>query len=291
MPVRTRGLVVVAVCALALVIAPAAQARAIFGLGDQRAATFLDPTVRKLHFGVARLDIAWDWYRYPWMVSQTDDWISAVRAAHARPMLALGRDYSWRGRRSLPRIGEYVRSFRRLRARYPSVHDFSPWNEPNVGGSPMSRQPWTAAHLYDALVTACPHRCTIVAGDVGDVGAMVPWLERYMRNLRHRPKVWAMHNYHDANLQTGSTARFLATVRGPVWITETGGVRSRGGLAGQGRAVARVFALARSSSRIRRVYFYQWRQDRTHRWDSAFVNESGSRRPAYRALVHGLTGR
>jgi hypothetical protein len=279
-----------AVCALALVAAPAAHARAIFGLGDQRAVTFRDPAVRKLHFGVARLDIAWDWYRYPWMVSQTDEWMAAVRDANVRPMIALGRNWSWRARRSVPRMKDYLRGFREVRSRYPFVRDFSPWNEPNVGNGPMARQPWTAAHMFDALVAACPDWCTIAAGDVGDVGAMRPWVQRYMRNLRHRPTVWAMHNYHDANQQTGSTAEFLSIVRGPVWVTETGGVKRRVGLKGQERAVARVFAITRASARIRRVYFYQWRQDRTDHWDSAFLNASGSRRPAYDALLRGLRG-
>jgi hypothetical protein len=284
---------VLAVCALTLGAAPAALARPIFGLGDQRAATFRDPAVRRLHFRVARLDIAWDWYRHPWMVSQVDEWMAAVREADAdvRPMIALGRNWSWRLRRTVPPMKDYLRGFREVRSRYPFVRDFSAWNEPNVGNGRMARQPWTAAHMFDALVTACPHRCTIAAGDVGDVWAMGPWVQRYMRNLRHRPKVWAMHNYHDANEMSGSTAQFLSIVRGPVWVTETGGVKRVVGLKGQSRAVERVFAIARASRRIRRVYFYQWRQDRTHAWDSAFVNESGSRRPAYHALVRGLRGR
>jgi hypothetical protein len=283
--------VLVAVCALAVVAAPAAHARAIFGLGDQHAVTFREPVVRKLHFGVARLDLAWDWYRHPWMVSQADEWMAAVREAHVRPMVALGRNWAPGGGRRVPRMKAYLRGFRELRSRYPFVRDFSPWNEPNLSTGPMVRKPWAAARLFDALVAACPHRCTIVAGDVGDVGAMRPWMQAYMRNLRHRPKVWALHNYHDANELTGSTARFLSLVRGPVWVTETGGVKRRVGLKGQGRAVARVFAIARSSRRIRRVYFYQWRQDRTHSWDSAFVNAGGSRRPAYHALVRGLRAR
>jgi hypothetical protein len=266
-----------------------AQARVIFGLGDQHAATFNDTAVRKLHFRVARLDLAWDWYRHPWMVARTDEWMAAVRDAGVRPMVALGRNWSVSGRR-VPPMRRYLRGFREVRSRYPFVRDFSPWNEPNLDSGPMVRKPWAAARMFDALVRACPHRCTIVAGDVGDVGAMRPWLRAYMRNLRHRPKAWALHNYHDANERTGSTARFEALVRGPVWVTETGGVKRRVGLKGQGRAVARVFALARSSKRIRRVYFYQWRQHKGENWDSAFVGAGGSRRPAYHALVRGLRG-
>jgi hypothetical protein len=280
---------VIAAVALALAAAPGADARAIFGLGDQHAVTFHDPAVRKLHFRVARLDVAWDWYRHPWMVARTDEWMAAARDAGLRPMVALGRNWS-SGGRHVPPMRSYLRGFKAVRSRYPFVRDFSPWNEPNLDSGPMVRKPWAAARMFDALVAACPHRCTIVAGDVGDVGAMRPWLQAYMRNLRHRPKVWALHNYHDANELTGSTARFLALVRGPVGVTESGGVKRRVGLKGQGRAVARVFAIARSARRIRRVYFYQWRQHRGESWDSAFVSAGGSRRPAYRALVRGLRG-
>jgi Glycosyl hydrolase catalytic core len=282
---------VIAACVLALGAAPAADARLLVGLGDQGAQTFRAPGVRKLPFRVARLNLAWDWYRHPWMVAQTADWMAAVRAAQLRPMVALGRNWGPGGGHRLPRMGAYLRGFRQIRTRYPFVRDFSAWNEPNVRDQPTVHKAWAAARYFDALVAACPHRCTIVGGDVGDNGAMRPWLQAYQRRLRHRPKVWALHNYHDANERTGSTARFLRLVRGPVWLTETGGVKRRVGLRGQRRAVARVFAIARSSRRIRRVYFYQWRYDRSHTWDSAFLNADGSKRPAYRELVRGMRGR
>jgi hypothetical protein len=283
--------VVALVAALLAAGAVPAEARLLVGLGDQQAATFRAPAVRKLGFKAARLNLAWDWYRHPWMVAQADEWMAAVREARARPMVALGRNWSAGGSKKVPRMGEYVRGFRRVRSRYPFVRDFSAWNEPNVRDQPTWRKPWLAARYYDALVRACPHRCTIVGGDVGDNGAMRPWLAAYQRHLRHRPKVWALHNYHDANERTGSTARFLRLVRGSVWLTETGGVKRRVGLAGQRRAVARIFAIARSSRRIRRVYFYQWRRDKSHTWDSAFLNADGTKRPAYRELVRGMRAR
>jgi hypothetical protein len=48
-------------------------------------------------------------------------------------------------------------------------------------------------------------------------------------------------------------------VRRSVWLTETGGIRSRGGLKGQARSVKRIFALARANRAIKRIYFYEWR--------------------------------
>jgi hypothetical protein len=289
-----RRAALLAACLLVFVTVPVvtqAQARLVVGLGDQAAATFQKPAVQRLHFEVTRLDVAWNWNRDHWMVAQTDAWMASVRAAGLRPMVAFQRVWTHRGRRFLPPVSTYLRKFRAFRARYPYVREFSAWNEPNVPNEPMVDKPWMAARYYDAMAGACGRRCTVVGGDVADVGAMRPWVERYMRNLKHRPKVWAMHNYHDANEHTGSTARLLALVHGPLWVTETGGVKRRVGLKGQARAVARVFAIARSSRRIRRVYFYQWQPDRQHIWDSAFVGIGGARRPAYWALLRGLRGR
>jgi hypothetical protein len=290
--VSRRIVVLLIACGLALAVAPAAaQARLIVGLGDQNAATFRDPVVRKLHLQVTRLDVSWNWWRYSWMVAQTDDWMAAVKSAHLRPMVAFQRRWNRKGRRLLPPMVSYLKSFRKFRERYPFVKEYSAWNEPNVPNEPMWAKPWAAAHYYDAMVTACGHSCSVVAGDVTDVGNMRPWVQKYERNLKHRPKVWAMHNYHDANEHTGSTARMLSVVRGPIWVTETGGIKRRVGLKGQARAVSRVFALAHLSPRIRRVYFYQWRPDRQHLWDTAFVGINGTKRPAYWALTRGLRSR
>ena len=76
-----------------------------------------------------------------------------------------------------------------------------------------------------------------------------------------------------------------------MWLTETGGLRNRGGLKGQAKAVSRVFKLAKSSRRIKRIYFYQWLYDRGSHWDSAFIDRRGKRRPAYFALKKGLRRR
>ena len=68
-------------------------------------------------------------------------------------------------------------------------------------------------------------------------------------------------------------------VRGPLWLTETGGIRlpRRRGGPGPGHAQP-VRHHARANKRVRRLYFYQWRHHRTNRWDSR-----SSRRPASRA--------
>jgi hypothetical protein len=80
-------------------------------------------------------------------------------------------------------------------------------------------------------------------------------------------------------------------VRGPVWLIETGGIRSRGGLQGQARTSSGTSRSPRANRAIKRIYFYGWRAVRHSHWDSAFLSATGKRRPAYHALRHGLRRR
>ena len=267
---------------LAGLLAPAAEARPLVGIGDQHATAYKDRAMRKIGLRTARLAIAWDWHKDPYTVQRTDEWIAAVRAARMRPLITFNRNWRHSGRHQIPSVKRYVRSFRMLRARYPHVREFSPWNEPNAKEQPFVRKPARAARYFNAMRRAC-RRCTVLAGDVKDGSKMVAWLKTYKRHVRGA-KVWALHNYKDATRKRGGTEDFLRTVRGRVWLTETGGIRNRGGLKGQAKAVRRVFGLARKSKRIRRIYFYQWRHDGRRGWDSAFVSKNGKRRPAFYAL-------
>jgi hypothetical protein len=267
---------------LAALLAPAADARPLVGIGDQHATAYEDRAMRKIGLRAARLALAWDWHKDPYTVQRTDEWIAAVRAARMRPLVAFNRNWRRSGRRQVPSLKRYKRSFRLFRERYPHVREFSPWNEPNAVEQPFARKPALAARYFNAMRRAC-RRCTVIAGDVKDGSKMVGWLTKYKRRVRGA-KVWALHNYKDATRSRGGTEDFLRTVRGRVWLTETGGLRNRGGLRGQAKAVRRVFRLARGSKRIRRIYFYQWRHDGRRGWDSAFVSKGGKRRPAFYAL-------
>jgi hypothetical protein len=273
----------------ALVAPTTAAARPLVGIGDQHAAVYQDAAMRKLKLKVARLALAWDWYKDAYTVAQTDAWMASVRKAHMRPLITFNRNWRHNGRKQIPSLKSYLKSFRMLRKRYPRVRDFSPWNEPNASEQPFVRKPARAARLFNAMRKAC-RRCTVVAGDVKDGSNMLPWLAKYKRYVRGA-KVWGLHNYKDATRRRGGTADFLRAVRGQVWLTETGGLRNRGGLKGQAKAVRRVFALARANRRIKRIYFYQWRHVPDSHWDSAFLSANGKRRPAYFALRSGLRTR
>jgi hypothetical protein len=269
--------------------APASAARRpSVGIGDNHAEAYRSKHMRKLPLKTARLVIPWNWNKDEYTAWRTEQWLATVRAEHLRPLVTFNRNWG-QSRKYVPRVKAYVRSFRAFRKRYPHVRDFSPWNEPNAKEQPFYRKPGKAARYFNAMRRAC-RRCTVLAGDVKDGSVMLPWLKVYKRKIRGA-KVWALHNYKDATRKRGGTADFLRAVRGPVWLTETGGLRNRGGLKGQAKAVKRIFMLAKKNRRIKRIYFYQWKAEKGSHWDSAFLDRHGKRRPAYYALRNGLKRR
>jgi hypothetical protein len=283
MPLVSRFALIIAVLLSMLAVPAAASARPTVGIGDQHATSFSDPAMRKLKkLKTARYVVRWDWYKDAYSIWATDQWVAAVKKAHMRPMITFTRNWNRAGKRKIPSLKAYKKSFKALRKRYPKVREFSSWNEPNAPEQPFTHKPARAAKLYNAMRSMC-RKCTIVGGDVYDNKNMVSWIRAYKRSAKH-VKVWAMHNYKDATRSRGTTKLFLRTVRGPVWVTETGGIRTRGGLKAQAKAVKRVFTISVSNPRIKRIYFYQWRDDKDRRWDSAFLSSNGKKRPAYFTL-------
>jgi hypothetical protein len=278
-----RRILPIALILAALAVPAAAQARPAVGIGDQHATSYSEPSMRALKkLKLARYVVRWDWSKDAYTIWAMDQWVAAVKKAHLRPMITFSRNWDKAGRRKIPSVKAYKKSFKKLRQRYPKVRDFSPWNEPNAPEQPFTHKPGRAAKLYNAMRSSC-RKCTVVAGDVYDNKNMVGWVRTYKRTAKH-VKVWAMHNYKDATRKRGTTKQFLSVTRGPVWLTETGGLRNRGGLKGQAKAVKRVFTLAVKSHRIKRIYFYQWRLVASRSWDSAFLSANGKKRPAYFTL-------
>jgi Glycosyl hydrolase catalytic core len=282
-----------------LLFASPAAARTVVGIGDQSPAMFSDPAFGTLDVRHSRLALAWDWHRDPYTTALTDQWIAAARTAGVRPLIVFNRNWRKGGEKFLPSLRAYRRSFRAFRKRYPHVRDFSAWNEANHPSQPTFNRPRAAARYYNAMRSIC-RGCRIVAADVLDSRTMLPWIAKFKR-YAHKPRIWGLHNYKDAN-DGGSrhTRALLNAVRGQVWLTETGGIlrlKAHPGSRGKGRrhtkaqpaaAVRRVYGLARANRRITRVYFYEWRQNPKNRWDSALLDRHGKRRPAYRAFKYGL---
>jgi hypothetical protein len=85
----------------------------------------------------------------------------------------------------------------------------------------------------------------------------------------------------------------LKTVKGTIWITETGGLYSFTGfppsLSRQEKAEKHMFALARLSSRIQRLYIWSWTGGGL--FDAGLMNVNNTPRPAYTVVRDQLLGR
>jgi hypothetical protein len=285
----TRRLILPTLLLCALLVPAAAQARPIYGMGDQNPTSYQDKRMLGLKkIKLARYAVPWDWYKDSTQTTLVNWWMSRVKAAHLKPLITFNRNWHASGRKKIPSLKQYKHSFTLFRQQFPYVKDFSAWNEPNAPEQPFYKKPAKAAKYFNALRAACK-KCHIVAADINDSKNMVKWLRTYKRHVR-KAKIWGLHNYKDTSSRNtrGTTKVFTRLVRGQVWLTETGGLINRGGLKGQAKSVKRVFTLTHQLKKIKRVYFYQWRGVRKSHWDSAFLSPSGKKRPAFFTLKRNL---
>lgn len=296
----TLGLLLVFVLGACLLLGaagtPVARASVAVGIADQKPEMFTDPLFTALNVRKVRRLVPWDMMRIPAERATMDRWVAAARAVDARPLVTFGHSRLPGKARVAPSPQLFQTQFRRFRERYPDITEFATWNEPNLCGEPLCHKPELAARYYDALVRACPS-CTILAAEVLDNPTMTSWVRAFMGRVKHRPKVWGLHNYLDANrLRTSGTRRLLGLVTGDVWFTETGGIVKRRTLnkaRGFPETVAHAAVATRwifdrlvpLSPRIKRVYLYHWNSGTSRdSWDSALVDLNGRPRTAYRVL-------
>src|SRR4051794_13445544 len=206
----------------------------IIGIGEQKPSMFASGAWRKLGLRHARYNAPWDALDDPYQLPLLDTWMAAARSAHVRVLIGFAHSLrSERLARVLPSPAAFARQFVRFRARYPWVRDWVVWNEANHPGALTAKRPRRAAQFFDAAARNC-HGCRIVAADVIDTANMATWVARFTRYAHHRPRIWGLHNYGDANgLKVKSTPRLLAITRGQVWFTETGGGGVPRGYAGR----------------------------------------------------------
>ena len=158
---------------------------------------------------------------------------------------------------------------------FPQVKLLQPWNEANRGyvkaGGGSFRQPERdpVGAVLPRAEAACP-KCTIVGLDVLDstnVPATIRYINVFKRDVgpKHQPSIWGLHNYSDTNrFRSAGTRAVLADTQRP-------GVADRDrrhrrssrpsfpfSLSRQTRATAYMFTLAALSSRITRLYIFQW---------------------------------
>jgi hypothetical protein len=217
-----------------------------------------------------------------------DLWLNAAARAGVEPFITFGHSRAVPER--LPSVAAFRAAFRAFRERYPGVNAYAPWNEINHASQPTARAPRRAAEFYNVVKAECPD-CTVLAGDVLDQRGMTRYVRRYQRHLEGEPAIWGLHNYADTNrFRTSGLRDLLRTVKGDVWLTETGGIVRFGRSFPRderraARSIAYAFKLARDNERVRRVYLYNWTGARpSDRFDSGLIASDGTARPGFDAL-------
>ena len=275
---------------------PQGSARGLtVGISDQGAAFFTSPLFRTLHLTHARLVVSYDTVAVKFERQLVDTWLAQARAAGVEPFVTFS--HSRVHPTKLPSVAEFTAAFKAFRARYPDVRVYAAWNEINHKSQPTADAPARAAAYYNVVRANCSG-CTVVAGDLLDQAGAERYLARYVPRLDAAGgpgRVWGLHNYSDTNrFRDSGTTRFLAAVKGDVWLTETGGVARFGrafpfSLTRQARAITYMVRLARSQPRIKRLYVYNWAgAPADARFDSGLTNADGTPRPAYGALRRAL---
>jgi hypothetical protein len=295
---RSRVTPIVAALVLLGSLAGAAPSQALrVGLADQQASSFTDPLLTALPVHLARLSVAWDALHYRWQRQEIDSWVRTTRAAGMRAVVTFGRSRT--KKYSLPSTARYRAEVHRFMRRYRSVREYSPWNEPNIAVRPENADPRRIATYYRTLRRLCPS-CSVLGADVVDNSMLGSWMRSYLAVFPRasRPRLWGLHNYVDVNSSSSwGTRTMLRLAPGEIWFTETGAVIARQKPTTSGRpdrrkyirtgskraaaATRRVFALARTSPRITRVYIYHWRAGGRTSWDSALLSAAGTPRPSF----------
>jgi hypothetical protein len=277
------------------------------GIGDQQTEMFTNPLWTQLHTKIARYIAPYDAAVRPYSLQLARAWITAAEADHQQVLVAFY--HSEYTPTKMPSVTVYQRDVQKFIKLFPHVRQYQPWNEANRGTivevvkgkrhialvSPSAMQ---SAQYYKAMETVCKG-CTIVGLDVLDAPVVTPTLQ-YIAQFKHdiahlktvMPSIWGLHNYSDTNrLQSTRTKAILAAVPGQVWLTETGGIVQFGsdfpnkkgsGLTRAAKALSYMFKIAASSSRIKRLYIYDWTGGYTStRFDAGLMNAKYEPRPGY----------
>ena len=288
---------------IATLAVPVGASAATVGVSDQRAGTFTNPLFAPLKMKDARYIAPYDVMGNAQERADLDAWLSAARHAHQRILVSFEHSYAGSKAKKLPTTAAYTKELKKFKKAYPFVKEISPWNEVNrrifsVGdgsyqGQPTYKSPKKVAQYYMAARKVFGSKATIVGVDLLDqqnVNSTVRFLKSFLRYAHPRPKVIGLHNYSDTNRFSGSRTRaILKAYSGKVWLTETGGIVKLGtsfsySLSRASKALGCMFTLAKSNSRIQRLYIYQFNpaaDPQTARFDAGLINPDGTKRPGY----------
>ncbi len=266
----------------------------VVGIGEQNSPMFADQRFRDLGIEHVRLVVPYDAAGRPDERALVSAWLRGAEAAGAEPFITFG--HSRAKPRLLPSVAEFRAAFDAFRKRWPDVQVYAPWNEINHVSQPTARSPRRAAEYYNVLKARCED-CTVLAGDVLDQAGMTRYVKQYQRHLEGEPDIWGLHNYADTNrFRTSGLRDLLRSVKGDVWLTETGGIVKFGRNFPRdekraARSIRFALKLARDNERVKRVYLYNWTGAQPDaRFDSGLIGSDGTARPGYDALKAALAG-
>jgi hypothetical protein len=276
-----------------------ASASYLTGIGDQQTEMFSNPLWQQLKTKIARYIAPYDAAVRPFSLQQAAAWIGAAEAQHEQILVAFY--HSEYTPMAMPSVATYTRDVQKFLKIFPKVRQYQAWNETNRGTlAHMFKSPsaMESAKYYKALRGVCKG-CTITGLDILDgpsIGPTLRYVGEFKRDIVHlkvpMPALWGLHNYSDTNrFQSTRTRAILGLVPGQVWLTETGGIVKFGGafpnVKGSGlkratKALAYMFKLASSNSRIKRLYIFQWSGGTAStRFDAGLTDAHYNPRPGY----------
>lgn len=291
---------------LGLVVATPASAKYKVGLGEQNPQMFDQPAWQSLHLKRVRYLVPWDYNKHADQRGRVNFFMQVARAykqdvlvtftARSGCYLPSGR-YSKKKACRAPSKKAYKKAFLKFDKAHPWVKTYSAWNEVNHKSQPTFKSPKKAATYYNVLRSyAKKRKFRAMAADMLDTGNMSRYLAKFKRYAKGSPTLWGLHNYGDVNRKrTTYTKKMLRSVRGEVWLTETGGIvkllpsfkrnlkRAKARTKGMFR-LANRYQTKRSGmrSKIGRLYVYTYYgAERSARFDAGLVNPDGSKRPAF----------
>jgi hypothetical protein len=285
---------------IAVLAVPAGAGAYTLGVSDQQASTFTNPDFAPLKFKAARYITPYDVMDSPSDLAAAQAWIGAAQAANQRVLVAFERSHRAGRERRLPSVAEYKREIAKFHQAFPTVKEISVWNEVNrcqsrtrLAGQPTCRKEQRLASYFKATRQVFTSPGTkIVALDVLDeqnVGKTISTIRKFKRFAGSKAQILGFHNYSDTNrFSTTRTRRVLSAWSGKVWLTETGGLVKLGrsfprSTTRAAKALGCMFTLAKSNSRIQRLYVYQFNPafSASDDFDAGLINPDGSKRPGY----------
>ena len=182
-----------------LVVAPTRAPAADIGISEPEPAAIDNPYFREL---VARHKPKLIRGIFPWDVAKLrpdefyrvwlDEWLKAVRAVKARPLVTLNVGGGPKGG---PSRGEYAAAFRAFIDAYGNqVTEIAPWNEPNRSTIEVGSR--KAADYFKIARSICT-TCTLAAGEFAGNPRSLGYIRRYMRALGDTPAIIGIHTHGD----------------------------------------------------------------------------------------------